>query len=67
MAITGIRQRRIYTLLAIVGFFLLFNIPKLIINTWDMVQYRRIMACHQFRKFSYFGYSFENLAFTQFG
>ena len=67
MAITGIRQQRIYTLLAIVGFFIIFNIPKLIINTYDMVQYRRIMACHQFRNNSFFGYTFQNLIFSEFG
>jgi hypothetical protein len=67
MSITGIREQRIYTLLAIVGFFILFNIPKLVINTWDMMQYKRIMACHKFWNNSYFGYSFENLTFTKFG
>ena len=50
MSITGIREQRIYTLLAIVGFFILFNILKRIINTWDMMQYKRIMACHKFWK-----------------
>ena len=67
MAITGFKEPKIYTLLSVVVFFIIFNIPKLIINTWDMVQYKRIMACHKFWNNSYFGYSFENLTFSLFG
>ena len=57
---------RIYTLLAIVFFFLLINIPALALFIWNMVDFQRIIACQETNKMdAYFGYSTHNIFITE--
>ena len=57
--VTKTPERRIITLLVIVLVFLVCNITKLVVNTYDMVHYREIMACQAM--FNYY----EDIGFSQ--
>ena len=57
---------RIYTLLAIVFFFVFINIPGLGLFIWDMVNFQRIIACQEYNDEDvYFGYSTYNIFITE--
>ena len=57
---------RIYTLLAIVFFFVFINIPGLGLFIWDMVDFQRIIACQEYNNTDvYFGYSTYNIFITE--
>ena len=62
-------HHRIYTLLAIVFFFVFINVPGLILNIWDMTQFKRINACQdysaKYKPDIYFGYSTKNIFMSE--
>jgi hypothetical protein len=60
-------RHRVLTLMAIVLLFIVCNIPKLIINLWDMIEYKRIIACRLFNQNRNFGYSQANETFSRIG
>ena len=56
---------KVYALLAVVFFFILFNFPSLVIILWDIIDFRRVNACKQFDR--YIGYSTYNIIYTDVG
>ena len=57
--VTKTPERRIITLIVIVLVFLLCNMTKLVVNTYDMVHYTEILACQ-----AMFNYD-EDVGFSQ--
>ena len=60
-------RHRVLTLMAIVTLFIVCNIPKMVINLWDMFEYKRIVACRLFNSNRNFGYSQTNETFSRIG
>ena len=60
-------ERRVFTLIAIVGLFIACNSLKFVINCYDIAIYRRIMACQSFNPSMYFGYTNSNITFSILG
>ena len=58
-------QHKVYTLLAVVFFFIIFNFPNLIVILWDILDFKRLNVCHEFDPNS--GYSTINMICTDIG
>ena len=60
-------EKRVFTLIAIVGLFIACNSLKFVTNVYDIAIYQRIMACQSFNPNMYFGYTNSNITVSILG
>ena len=59
------QHKKLTTLLAVVSFFILFNLPGIILIIWELVVFYRIQTCQSFDENT--GYSTWNYIVTDLG
>ena len=59
------QHQKLTTLLAVVSFFILFNLPGIVLIIWELAVFNRIQACHRVDENS--GYSTWNYILTDLG
>ena len=59
------QKQKLTTLLAVVSFFIIFNLPGIILIIWELVVFSRLEACRSFQE--NIGYSTLNYMVTDLG